>query len=332
MEGTTVRILFVGTEFTLRDGTAKLPPFQQVDLDLLRGLGHDVRSLAWRGRNLPKLLRASRSSDLVYCWHISYHAFAASLAARKLACVVGGYEFANVPEADYGNLRKRRMRLVTRRVWAVADALLFVDPSLADEASRAFGHPGRAFHVPTGYDSAFWTPADMPKENIAVTVAHASTPSRMRVKGVDLFFSAARACPDIEFHVVGETPPGLAASAPPNVRLHGWLDAERLRALYRRAKVYCQLSLHEGLPNAVCEAMLCGCVPVGTAANGIPTAIGDAGFIVARDLDAICDGIRSALASEHLRAKSRERIATLFSIERRAKGLRGVLEGLSGTS
>ena len=32
--------------------------------------------------------------------------------------------------------------------------------------------------------------------------------------------------------------------------------------------------------SVVCEAMLCKCIPVGTNSNGIPTAIGDCGFIL----------------------------------------------------
>jgi len=310
-------------------GKPGMPTFQEDDLRLLRDLGYDLRSLIWHGREYRELVRGVRSADVVLAWHIGRHSWLASWLGRPLACVVGGYEFANVPECNYGSMRSARTRWMTRRVWKRAGALLYVDLSLEDEATRAFGHPGRAFYVPTAYDMDFWTPDAAARENIAVTVCHAPTLDRIRLKGVDLFLEAAKANPSVEFHIAGELPPQLKASRlGPNVVADGWLEREGLRRLYRRAKVYCQFSLHEGLPNAVCEAMLCGCVPVGVRVNGIPTAIGYAGLLVDRDGRAISEGIRAALNRDDLRSKARDRIAQTFPPERRRKAVKEILETL----
>ena len=302
-----MKILFVATGLWGEEGsTGRLAPFQQADLDLLRDLGYEVRDVLWRGRPVLRLLRGARWADLVYCWNISDHAFFASFAAKKLACVVGGYEFANLPEYHYGNLISKRMRAITKWVWRNADALLYVDPSLSEEATQAFGHPGNGYYVPTGYDHDYWTPNDARRRDIVITVCHVPTVDRLKLKGVDLFFEAARMNPDIEFHIAGDVPESaLRPARSPNIRIHGWLDADQLREFYRQAKVYCQMSLHEGLPNAVCEAMLCGCVPVGVAVNGIPTAIGDTGFIVERKPESVSEGIRAAMASDQLKEKAR---------------------------
>ena len=115
----------------------------------------------------------------------------------------------------------------------------------------------------------------------------------------------------------------------PNVVADGWMGRDALRDLYRRAKVYCQFTMHEGLPNAVCEAMLCGCIPLGTQVNGIPTAIGDAGFLVDRDLSAIHDALRHALADPSLGLRARDRIPGLFPLARRAQRLGQVLDALA---
>ncbi len=321
-----MRILFVASPVV---GTGQLASFQQADVATLKDLGFEVRVLTWKGRPVVDLALGARWADLAYCWNISDHAFLASYFAKKLVCAVGGYEFACIPELHYGNLISRPMRFLTKKVWRRADALLYVDPSLMDEATRAFGNPGKAHYVPTGYDATFWTPGDGIREDIVVTVCHAPVAERLRLKGVDLLLEAARACPDLEFHIAGQMPADLDSRAlAPNVRLRGWLESDRLRDLYRRAKVYCQLSLHEGLPNAVCEAMLCGCVPVGTSVNGIPTAIGDAGYIVTRDPQSIIEGIRRALASENLRENARNRISSMFTQERRKEDLRKILRGL----
>lgn len=326
-----LRILYVALAIGgLSPGTGKLAPFQQADLDFLRELGHDVLTVLWKPRDSLRVLRGGRWADLVYCWNISDHAFVASFTARRLACVIGGFEFASIPECNYGNMSRWRTRLVTKRVWRRADALLYVDPSLAEEATRAFGHPGKQYDLPTAYDSDFWTPDSGERKDIVLTVCNAPTIERWKLKGIDLFLEAARLNPSLEFHIVGEVPRFTSEyTLAPNVKTHGFLSPVELRDLYRRAKAYCQFSLHEGLPNAVCEAMLCGCVPVGSAVNGIPTAIGQAGFVVDRTIDAINEGIHRALGSEHLRGAARDRVATMFPLERRKNGLAKILEKVS---
>src|SRR5688572_12222613 len=181
-----------------RRRTGALASFQQADVDLLTSLGHEVRRLLWYSRPLASLWKGARWADLVFCWGISDYAFVSSFVARRLACVVGGYEFAKLPDCDYGNMISARQRWFTKRVWKRAEALLYVDPSLMEEATRAFGHPGHAFYVPTGYDTDFWTPDDTAREDIAVTVCHAPTFNRIRLKGVDLFLEAAKDNPDFE--------------------------------------------------------------------------------------------------------------------------------------
>jgi len=322
-----VRILFVSPGMMQSGPSAvRLAPFHEADIELLRELGHRVDVLPWAGRPLGRMIRAARRCDVVFAWGIGDHAFIAALLGRRLACVIGGYEFASLPQVGYGNLRSPRRRWMTKTVWKRADALLYVDPSLMEEATAAFGHPGRAHYVPTGYDPSYWSPGPEPAVDRVLTVCHAPRLDQVRLKGVDLFIRAAGVIPEVEFHVVGTLPQNL--ERPRNVVVHGWLDRGSLRTAYREAKVYCQLSLHEGLPNALCEAMLCGCIPVGSDANGIPRAIGDTGYIVERNVNAVVAGIREALSRAELRGQGRRRIEGLFPIGRRREGLKAALESI----
>lgn len=326
-----MRVLFVGVEAEGRWPSGRtLPTFQQTDVEILRGLGHDVRVLLWSWRALGFLRKEARWADVVFCWHIGLHAFAASFVARRLACVIGGFEFANIPELGYGNLRNPWMKAVTRWVWRRSDALLYVDSSLSQEASRAFGHPGKAFHIPTGFDPSFWTPGSERRGSLILTAADAPDFQRVRLKGVDRFLEVAQRCPDLEFAVAGNVARVVGGRAGANVSTLGWLEPEPLRDAYRRAAVYCQPSRREGLPNGLCEAMLCGCVPVGTPAGGIPTVIGDAGFVVSGDPESIEAAIRAALSRDDLRERARSRIVAQFPLERRRKALKEVLEQIAG--
>jgi glycosyltransferase involved in cell wall biosynthesis len=144
----------------------------------------------------------------------------------------------------------------------------------------------------------------------------------------------AKYLPAVKFVLVGSGTDGyideLRKMAPPNVVFAGIVAHSELPAYYQRAKVYCQLSMSEGLPNALCEAMLCECVPVGTEVNGIPTAIGDTGFYVpVGDAEATADAVRQALSSNKGR-DARARIVSMFSVEKREKDLVKIVEELAG--
>jgi glycosyltransferase involved in cell wall biosynthesis len=118
--------------------------------------------------------------------------------------------------------------------------------------------------------------------------------------------------------------------APPNVIIRGEVPKAELISEYQRAKIYAQLSLFEGLPNALAEAMLCECVPVGTPGSGIPTLIGDCGFYVpVQDPIATAEGIQKASRSD-LGSRARARVAQEFPIERREKALCAIISELSG--
>ena len=115
----------------------------------------------------------------------------------------------------------------------------------------------------------------------------------------------------------------MIKNAPENVKFTGWVSDDELLQLYQKSKVYCQLSRYEGLPNVLCEAMLCECIPVGTKYCGIPTAIGNTGFYVPwENAKATAEAVINALkTSSDLGKNARERIRQKFPSERREKEL-----------
>lgn len=322
-----MKILFLAP--LMPQGESMVAPFAQSDIRILRDLGHEVLPLLWEGHLLRDLWRGLRWCDAIFAWFAGDHAAAAGLMSRKpLVVCVGGYEFARLPKYGYGQLLSRKGRIVARRVLRRADALLFVDNSLAAEASdfdpNSFVD---SWHVvPTGFDSDFWTPG-MAERHAILTVAVASDMERARLKGVDAFVEAAKAMPDLKFRIIGNVPYGFAAGVE-NVQLvPGWLDPLQLREEYRHAEVYVQFSAHEGLPSCVAEAMLCGCVPVGSTANGIPGLIGDAG-VVTDSAGRLPLAIREALvmATDGIGMRASERVASTFTLERRRRSIAEILE------
>ena len=83
----------------------------------------------------------------------------------------------------------------------------------------------------------------------------------------------------------------------------------------------------EGLPNAVCEAMCCECIPIGTKVPGIESAIGDTGFFVDfGNVNELVKTIKNAMnLTSDLGKKARDRIKKNFSISKRKEKLNKLL-------
>ena len=300
------------------------------------------------------LLRELPGAVAVYGWFVDYHMALPVAAARcfrkPVLAVVGGFDAISLPSLGYGvaltGWRRRIARMVFRRV----DALLPVSASLVRSKNRFSEGPEEreygfrmlapdtpaAIHVvPTGYDPEVWVAGSGERASVVGTIGLIDEDRTFRRKGIDLFFDAARLMPDVRFRIVGVRNRETITARydpPPNVEMIPPVPREQLAAQYHEMSVYVQLSRAEGLPNVLCEAMLCGCVPVGSRVFGIPEGIGEAGFLVDEpDASAVCEAIRAALraADPALRAAARAHIERLFHRDRRREKLLTILAELT---
>jgi len=282
------------------------------------------------------LLRNLFSADLTFSWFASTYAsflvFFAHLLGKKSILVLGGADVAKEIELGYGIWNSRWKSYIVRYGISHATAVLAVDQFLKQEAIRLAKYSGDNITVaPTGYDPEYWT-ADGAKEQLVLTIASCPDVMRVKLKGIDIFIAAAEKMPDIRFVLIGlNANVASSLSIPSNVQCLSFMPQEEIKKWYQRAKVYCQLSLREGLPNTVCEAMLCECIPVGTNVGGIPTAIGDAGFLVSyNSISETVEAIRSALLrppDDGVRARAR--ISERFALAKRERTLQETVAKLA---
>ncbi len=289
---------------------------------------------------IPGIIHGVRKSDVTLTWFGSVYAglivFLSRLLGRPSIVVVAGVDASRDPEIDYGIwLNPWKARFV-RYAYRHANRVLAVSPFLASEVKRLAEYDGKnTGFIPFGFDGDEWRPGNAPRK-LVTTVASCENESRMKKKGLDKLFEAARAMPDVPFRVIGMTRELIAAIrsiVPRNVEIIPYIPRSEILPYLQESKVYTQPSFTEGLPNALCEAMLCGCVPVGTVAGGIPTAIGDAGFLVPYgDVPALIRALQQALdAPEEARQRARAHILTEFPVSRRETELVGVVEELLHT-
>jgi glycosyltransferase involved in cell wall biosynthesis len=161
-------------------------------------------------------------------------------------------------------------------------------------------------------------------------------------KGFDLGLQALAAFKDLnwEWNIAGDGPqmPVLRAMAMAHGltdRIHflGWQTAEQLKKQYASATLFLFPSRHEGMPNAVLEAMASGLPIVATriAGNEELVADGETGALVPpEDADALRGSLRPLLVQAQMREQmgqaSRRRVEQSFGWERIAEQYQALLE------
>lgn len=284
--------------------------------------------------SIPRFIWKVARSDAVITWFADASKFPVRMARmfnKRSIVIIGGYDVAKVESIGYGALIDHQKAENVRWTLENANAVTAVDGGLIDDLVAHFGRDFGAIVVPTGYDGSKYVPAgDRDSSVLSVCSAHNR---RGQVKGVDVFAECARRMPEVKFRLIGVTGEALdlLGEIPANLEVLGSLPHDDIIGYYQKAKVYCQLSMREGLPNAVCEAMLCGCIVVGSNVQGVRTAVGDHGYLVPYgDAEAACQAIKKALDTDDL--GGREWIIANFSEKSRKSKLLELLRKLDSTS
>jgi glycosyltransferase involved in cell wall biosynthesis len=319
----TPRVFFSSTLFTpfIEDDAAILSRHVTMEMQIGSGL-----------RALMRIPGGVLRSEVTFSWfgsvYAGYTVFLARLFRKKSIIVVAGVDASKDREIHYGIWLSPWKSVIVRYAFVHADRLLVVDPFLEREAKRLARYDGgNITYIPFGFDSERWKPSGV-KEDMVLTVAACHDTWRMKKKGIDKLLAAAAALPKVKFQVIGihaHLIPSIEKTE--NVEFIPFVPRAELLAHYQRAKVYCQPSFTEGLPNTLCEAMLCGCIPVGTAVGGIPTAIGDAGYLVPYgDIPQLVAALNQALQAAPLMGeRARRRVAGEFTLKKREENLVQVL-------
>lgn len=276
-----------------------------------------------------------------------YHSFIPSVIGKwrgiETWIVIGGTDASSYPSIHYGNFRKHLYGWFTARSIERAFGILPVHASLLRSENSFFvpssiqgvdvfvpQRSNRTVVIENGFDPNVWTRSSAPRNLDFITVAEGlHSESRRILKGVDLFLQVAAKFPNRTFTLVGSGASSLAGKVSANVVLHESMTPEALREAFNRHRYIVQWSVSEGFPNALCEAMLCGCVPLVSKVTSMPEIIGDTGFVLEKyDVEMASRLIEHvpAIGMEGASA-ARLRIVKLYTLERRAVALQQIIEG-----
>jgi glycosyltransferase involved in cell wall biosynthesis len=328
--------------------------FVMKDIDLLQS-HFRVKFQAFSGKGVLAVLRGAMKQIFFLARNLpfsagiivmfgGYHAFLPSLLGRifrkKVAIILGGTDCVSFPSINYGTFRKGIQAKVTCASYRLANLLLPVHHSLmlredtyytVDSRFQGCQYwcpglrtPFRELH--NGYRAYPFDPDAQRKDpRRFTTIAFIEDPYRISLKGIDMILSLAKEMPECSFTIIGLQSQQVGLNPGANVTILPFLEHQELFRHLAMSRFYLQLSISEGFPNSLCEAMLMECVPVGSQVGGIPDIIGDAGFLVSsRSVSELKRTVEKAMAEDNLDAlgrRSRERIKELFPLEKRERGL-----------
>ena len=269
-----------------------------------------------------------------------FPALFSNLLAKKVAIVMHGTDCVSFPEIEYGNLRNPILSFVTKKSlqWAsiilpVSESLVYTENNYYSSKTLKFGYNYHLSNIKTPYKVIHngLNILDWVRDNEIIrnktSFVTVLGKGKIKIKGVDLIIEVASRFPNSIFYLAGiENVKGY--NIPKNIICKGRLTPEELKVLFNQSQFYLQLSNTEGFGVALCEAMLCECIPLVSDVNFLPTIVGDSGFVLKkRNSDMLVDLINMALNSDiiHLEQKARKRIKDNFSVNKRKKMLLSVL-------
>jgi glycosyltransferase involved in cell wall biosynthesis len=252
---------------------------------------------------------------------------------KKVFIILNGTDSCAIPSMKYGNLRSFLHRIFVKKSIKNCDLLLPVSESLIKtqitfsilpdpEKKQGVYHFFKDIKtpykvIPNAINSIFWKNLNKPRiKNSFITVF---SEKQFYLKGGDLILEFAKKNPSFQFFIAGCNLKN--EDTPQNVQYLGFVSKDELLEKYNICEYYFQLSTFEGFGCSLSEAILCGCIPIGSNANAIPEIINNPNLILDNknitDLSKLINQLIVSPLNEFDKRKLIEHIQNEYSIDNR---------------
>ncbi len=229
-----------------------------------------------------------------------YHTLIPSLLSylklKKHIIILHGTDCNIIPEIGYGNLQKPVLKWFTKQSILKANLLLPVSHSLVDNKSEyytenkislglrknivGFNTPYTIIHNAVEADKFRIITTDREPFTFITVAFGLEKKKNVLLKGVDLIIDLAKKNPEYTFTILGSNSIYNYKNDLKNVTIIPKVAHNKLIDYYNQNKYYLQLSISESFGLSLCEAMLCGCIPIVSDVGIMPEIVEDKGFIL----------------------------------------------------
>ena len=268
---------------------------------------------------------------------------------QRSILILGGTDCVSYPDFNYGSFRKKSQARIIKYcvkncsiLAPVAEELMYYENNYISDIPSKQGikafYPKLATKHQTIYNG-YTSPLNENKEfqkvkNSFLTIGIISDDIRFQLKGIDLVIQCAKAFPDSAFTIIGveKSYKEKLNLNLPNLNLIGIVSQNEMIEVLKSHQFYFQLSISEGFPNSLCEAMLFECVPIVSNVSSMPFIIDSNGYLLYKrnfnELKNLLIQIeRTSIEEIKIKGtKSRERIEKHFNLDIRKHSLFKLIE------
>lgn len=302
-------------------------PFIEKDLEILKSSNTlDSQLLKFSGKlkdlllpfyQLQFILASSLKNVIFITQFAGYQSviptFVGKILNIKHYIILGGTDCNWLPSIKYGNYNSFLLKWATRYSLSNAYMLLPVNKELVEcdytYTNLDFPKQGYRFFfphistpykvIPNGIELSKYKISNIHRQQYSfiTTCSELQDHRRRLVKGIDLLLEVAFLMPHINITIIGGSFPN-EIRPPDNVQTFPFVENNRLPEIYNSHQFYIQFSLTEGFPNALIEAMACGCVPIVSAVGAMPDIVDQVGYVLEKkDVRLAFDLINEAICN-----------------------------------